>query len=235
MKQWIKFERVDPKTLNILPKKETFHDGIPIVYRDKHLIVINKPHKMLSVANDTDKHSLHNLLKIHLYPKKVGVIHRLDEGTSGLILFTLTDEAYHSIKAQFKEHSIDRVYTAIVEGNFPEEEGTWVSYLYEDPSLKVRITDDPKLGEKAITHYKKMGTRRGYTRMEFKLETGKRNQIRVQTAAAGYPIAGDTKYGAESNPIKRLALHAKVLGFTHPATKKRIVLEAESDFKGFIN
>ena len=199
-------------------------EDIPFVFKDQHVIVINKPHNMLSVATDSDKHSLHNLLKIYYHPKKVGIIHRLDEGTSGLILFTLSDAAYHGLKDQFKEHSIDRVYRAIVEGDFPEKEGTWTSYLYEDKTLKVRVTDDEKLGEKAITHFKKIAFSKGYTLMEFRLETGKKNQIRVQSAAAGYPIAGDKKYGAQTDPFKRLALHAKTLGFTHPITKKRILL-----------
>lgn len=229
LKQWIKFNRVDLKSLAILPKQESL-EGIPILYQDRDLVVLNKPHNLLSVASDTDKHSLHHLLKVHFYPKKIGVIHRLDEGTSGLIVFTFSEAAYHGLKEQFKEHAIERIYTALVEGNFPATEGEWESYIYEDKTLKMRMTDDPKLGEKAITHYKKTGTWKQYSRVEFQLYTGKKNQIRVQSAAAGYPIAGDKKYGAKTNPLKRLALHAAVLGFTHPVTKKRLYLSAPAPF-----
>lgn len=208
------------------PKKENI-EGIDVLYKDHHLVVIDKPHGLLSVASDTDKHSAHHLLKIHYYPKQVGVIHRLDEGTSGVMLFTFSDAAYQGLKEQFKEHSIDRYYLGVVEGQFPEKEGTWESYLYEDSTLKVRITEDPKKGEKAITHYKKLSETEGYSLLQFKLETGKKNQIRVHASAAGYPIAGDKKYGATKDPLRRLALHAQSIGFTHPVTKKRMTFTSE--------
>jgi 23S rRNA pseudouridine1911/1915/1917 synthase len=229
LKQWIKFERVDPATLNILPKKENV-EGV-----DTHLIVVDKPYGLLSVASDTEKHSMHNLLKIHYYPRQIGVIHRLDEGTSGVMIFTFTDAAYQGLKDQFKDHSIERYYLGVVEGEFTQDEGTWDTYLYEDSAMKVRITQDETQGERAITHYKKLASSPEYSLLQFKLKTGKKNQIRVQCAAVGHPIVGDKKYGATGDPIKRLALHAEHLSFTHPVTKKRMTFTSQPTRRFFMN
>ena len=105
-------------------------------------------------------------------------------------------------------------------------QGTWESFLYEDKNYYVHQTEDSELGEKAITHFKIKKASRKYSWLLLKLETGKKNQIRVHCQTAGFPVVGDKKYGAQSSPIKRLCLHAKLLAFHHPISKKKIKCES---------
>jgi 23S rRNA pseudouridine1911/1915/1917 synthase len=202
-------------------KSKPLYQDLRIVYEDKHLVVIDKPKGLLSVASNFEtQKTAHNILKEHYAPQRVFVIHRLDQDTSGVMLFGLSDEGFEGLKDDFKTHSLQRLYIAIVEGHLEEGQGTWTSYLWEDAAYRVHSTNDPERGEKAITHFEVKATSRRYSWMELTLETGKKNQIRIHCQEAGHPIVGDTKYGASSNPLKRLCLHAHVLAFHHPVTKK---------------
>lgn len=208
-------------------RKKFIEDLIPIIYEDNDLVVIDKPTGLLSVATAFEKgDTAHALLKAYYKPRKIYVIHRIDQDTSGVMLFAFTQEAYEKLKALFAAHDIERKYTAIVEGQMESKSGTWKSYLTEDAAYMVHMTADPEEGEEAITHYKTIATSKRYSWLELKLETGKKNQIRVHTQACGHPIVGDKKYGAESNPIKRLCLHAHLLAFNHPITNKRLRCES---------
>jgi 23S rRNA pseudouridine1911/1915/1917 synthase len=146
-------------------------------------------------------------------------VHRLDQGTSGVMLFVYNEKAQGHMKKQFEEHSIVRIYLGLIEGNLPSPSGTWESNLREDDAYFVRSSPH---GEKAITHYEVVAKRKKSSLVRFALETGKKNQIRVHTSEAGHPIVGDKKYGAKTNPYKRLCLHAHFLSFEHPATGKRL-------------
>jgi len=200
--------------------------GLKIVFEDPYLVVIDKPSGLLSVAsNFEEKITAHAKIKKRYYPKKVFVVHRLDQDTSGLMLFTTHHESYLALKEALKQRTIKRTYHAIVEGKL-EGTGTWKSYLQEDSNYFVHASDDPEEGELAITHYEAVESKNGQTLVRFTLESGKKNQIRVQSARAGHPIVGDSKYGAKSNRYKRLALHATNLDLIHPETQKPLAFSS---------
>jgi len=207
-------------------RKKFVSNGLYILYQDPHLIVIEKPRELLSVASDHEtSDTAHGLLKKYCYPRRVSVVHRLDCGTSGVMLFALNSLALKGLKETFKNHDIERVYIAIVEGEVKEQEGIWRHLLYEDANYVMKTTTNSCLGSWAITHYRVLQRCSQYSRLLCRLETGKKNQIRVQSAKEGYPIAGDKKYGARTNPIGRLCLHAKLLEFRHPVTNKMMKFE----------
>lgn len=198
-------------------------ERLRIIYQDQHLIAIDKPEGLLSVATVFEKEkTVHAILKQTFHPRKIYVVHRLDQDTSGVLLFALSEEAYHRLKKMLEKHEIKRQYAAIIEGKLPSKRGTWQSYLYEDSTYFVRSVSSPEEGELAITHYDTKGSSRHYSFLEVRLETGRKNQIRVHCSEAGHPIAGDLKYGAKTNPAKRLCLHAHTLELLHPVTGKKM-------------
>jgi len=198
-------------------------DNLRIVYEDDHLVAIEKPEGLLSVATAFETgNTAHAVLKKWYRPRKVYVVHRLDQETSGVMLFALSEKGYHGLKALFEKHDIERSYCAIVQGRVSPPAGTWQSYLYEDPNYKVHSTDEPEKGRIATTHYRVVNSSPRYSRLELKLETGRKNQIRVHCADHHYPVVGDSKYGSTANPIKRLCLHAQLIAFIHPVTEKKL-------------
>jgi 23S rRNA pseudouridine1911/1915/1917 synthase len=208
-------------------RKKVIRPGLPILYEDQELVVIIKPSGLLSVATAFEKgETVHALLKAHYRPRKVFVVHRLDQDTSGVMVFALNQDANDRMKALFEVHDIERSYTAIVEGQLLSPEGTWQSYQYEDGQYMIHETSDEKKGRLAITHYKTLSTTKRYSWLQLRLETGRKNQIRVHCQSAGHPIVGDKKYGAQTSPIKRLCLHAHLLAFRHPFTKKYLRFES---------
>jgi len=196
------------------------------IVEDHDLVVIDKPMGLLSVATDSNtENTAHAYLKNYFNQKRVFVVHRLDRDTSGVMLFALNERARDRLKSIFEKHDIERTYCAIVEGFVAPNEGTWSSYLYEDAQYIVHATENPKKGKKAITHYSCQKATPQYSLVLLRLETGKKNQIRVHCQNAGYPVAGDEKYGAKTNPLRRLALHAFSLAFEHPFTHKKMRFE----------
>lgn len=240
LRQWLKHGRilVDGKTqkkasttlsagqtVTIGKGPEQKIQGIPILYEDSDLVVINKPQGLLSVATDFDPvNNAHARLKRHYAKKRVYVVHRLDQETSGVMVFALTKEAMDGLKVQFADHSITRCYTAIVEGILEKKQGTWEAHLLEDDNYKVHVAN--KKGERAISHYEVVKEKGDFSALNVTLETGKKNQIRVHCSNAGHPVVGDEKYGSTQNPLKRLGLHARLLAFNHPATGKRMSFES---------
>lgn len=202
--------------------------GVQLHYEDSHLVVVEKPSGLLSVATAFEKgETVHAILKEHYHPRKVFVVHRLDQDTSGIMLFALSEQSRDQLKVIFEEHNIERAYSAIVEGHVEPQQGTWQSYVYEDDHYVVHSTTDTEKGRLAITHYVVAVTSKRYTALLLKLETGRKNQIRVHCQDAGFPIVGDKKYGASSSPIKRLCLHAHLLAFLHPITQQKMRFESE--------
>lgn len=203
-------------------------EGIRILYEDKHLVVIDKPEGLLSVATNFEKgKTAHGILKDYYRPRKrVFVVHRLDQETSGIMLFALSEESRDKLKKIFEEHAIEREYYAIVEGTVKQPKGKWESFLFEDERYHVHSTNDPVKGQKAISHYVLKAYSSRYSALAITLETGRKNQIRVHCQEAGHPVVGDKKYGAKSNPIKRLCLHARLLAFAHPILKKPMRFES---------
>lgn len=208
-------------------RKKMIRAGIPILFEDQDLVVIDKPKGLLSVATAFEKgETVHALLKAHYHPRKVFVVHRLDQDTSGVMVFALNQAANDKLKDLFEVHAIERAYTAIVEGQVSTPSGTWQSYQYEDSLYMVHETQDETEGRLAITHFKRIAFSKRYTWLELHLETGRKNQIRVHCQSAGHSVVGDKKYGAQSNPLKRLCLHAHLLAFQHPFTKKNLRFES---------
>lgn len=197
-----------------------------IHYEDQHLIVIEKPAGLLSVATHFEKEDTAHALLKEKYSRPVYVVHRLDQDTSGVMLFALSERARDQLKLLFEKHDIERAYTAIVEGHLETHSGTWQSYLREDDLYVVRSTTDTEDSKLAITHFKVISTSKHYTALQLTLETGRKNQIRVHCQDAGHSVVGDKKYGAASDSIHRLCLHAHLLAFLHPITKQKMRFES---------
>jgi len=212
--------------------------GFTIVFEDQHLVVVNKEAGILTVPTPKgETNTLIDLLSRHLSQGKpqgrkrlVSVVHRLDRDTSGLLVFGRTQGITDDIIAQFAGRKPEREYAAIVAGNVAEEKGTIRSHLATDKALNQRSVSDSGRGELAITHYEVRARYKTATLLAVHLETGRRNQIRVHCAELGHPILGDTRYSADAAqhplwPHKRLALHARLLGFVHPATGRTLRFE----------
>jgi 23S rRNA pseudouridine1911/1915/1917 synthase len=215
-----------------LGEKQMYAEGdLRILYEDRHVVVVDKPVGLLSVATafekgETAQAFLKNWFRKKSPTTKVFAVHRLDQDTSGVMMFALTEKARDALKKNFEAHDIERVYVALVEGAIPTLKGkgdTWKSYQKEDSNYHVHNVDESSGGKLAITHYLVKEVTKRNTLLELRLETGRKNQIRAHCDNAGYPVVGDKKYGARTNPLKRLGLHAYLLGFEHPITQKKMV------------
>lgn len=198
---------------------------IRIVFEDADLVIVDKAAHLLSVPTDEVRHENAEAL-LNTYTRVMHV-HRLDRDTSGVLVFAKNAFVRDRLQELFARHDIDRVYIAIVYGKLTPPSGTFRSYLSEDRDLRVRVVDASQ-GKEAITHYRTIASGRRYSMLEVTLETGRRNQIRVQLAQAGHPIVGDTMYGkGRDEELRRLALHAKILGFVHPRTNVKVTYSAD--------
>lgn len=204
--------------------------GLAILHEDEHLIVVLKSHGLLTVATERERETTTQAyLNKYLEQKgedRIHVVHRLDRETSGVLVFAKNFETREALKEQFAAHDVDRVYVAIIEGAIEPPRGTIQSYLRERRDLRMESVKEHPDAKLAITHYRTIQSRGGYSMLEITLETGRKNQIRTHLAEAGHPIVGDRLYGSTVNPIGRLGLHAKLLGFDHPATGKHVVFTA---------
>lgn len=193
--------------------------GIPIIYEDRWIVVIDKPQGLLSVPAEREELNVFHLLKAKLKTSSLFPVHRLDRESSGVLVFARSKLAEERMNTLFEKHDLQREYLAILDGHLPEQSGTWECFLREKPNYDVEITT-PELGRKAITHFEVVRYSKKLTYLRVRLETGRKHQIRVQAAHIGFPIAGDKRYGSLINPFKRLCLHAFHLSFIHPFTQK---------------
>lgn len=206
--------------------------GIDIVYEDEHIIVINKASGINTIAVPSAPdipnayHIVDQYVKIDGGKRsRIFIVHRLDRDTSGLLMFAKTAKAQDILRHNWDEMVLDRRYVAVAEGVIEPINGVIKSYLMENPrTLKVYSTRNPN-GKWAVTHYRTLRSASNLTLVELNLETGRKNQIRVHLSDIQHPIIGDYKYGAQSNPIGRMALHAFMLKFTHPITHEIIDLQ----------
>lgn len=203
------------------------HRRIQLVYEDDDILVIEKGYGLLSMGNDRVKQgTAYSIMRDYLKWKdprnKIFIVHRLDQHTSGLMMFAKSIEAKEAMQHNWNNMVLNRKYLAVVEGRVEEPEGTIRSYLAETSQFEVYSTDNPEEGQLAVTRYKTLRCRNGYTLLEVELDTGRKNQIRVHCKDLGHPIAGDRKYGAKTSPIHRLALHAQTLRFVHPITRREM-------------
>ncbi len=199
--------------------------GLRIVHEDAHIIVIDKASGMLSMASETEKvKTAYSMLSEYVKkfdPKNlIFIVHRLDRDTSGLMMFAKSKKVQEILQKDWNESIIERSYIAIVEGTVENAEGTITSWLKENKALVMFSSQTPDDGLKAITHYKLLKAEKGFSLLEVKLETGRKNQIRVHMKDLGFPVTGDKKYGAKLNPVGQMGLHARVLAFKHPLTGK---------------
>ena len=217
----------DSVTLSFDRLPEPFRNPMmTLIYEDDAIIVIDKKSGLLSIGTDTEREKtayfiLSDYVKRSDPDNRIFILHRLDRETSGLMMFAKSEKIKDEMQAAWDSVVLERRYVAVIEGYLDQPQGTIVTYLTDNKAFKVYVTTKGK-GAKAITHYKVIKTQNYYTLIEFLLETGKKNQIRVHMEHIGHPIAGDEKYGAQTNPIGRLALHASVLRFVHPVTGKEM-------------
>lgn len=228
----------DTVDINLTRAFQVFsHRRLKIVYEDDDILVVEKGYGLLSMGTGkSGEETAYSLLRDYLKRKdprnKIFIIHRLDRDTSGIMMFAKTQEAKDAMQHNWNNMVLNRKYLCLVEGRVQEPEGVIRSYLVENSRMEVYSTDDPDAGgQLAVTRYRVLADRGGYTLLEVELDTGRKNQIRVHMKDMGHPIAGDRKYGARTSPLHRLALHAATLRFVHPITRKEMNFSAPIKFK----
>lgn len=205
------------------------HPMLNIIYEDDSLIVVDKMSGLLSMATERDKektayHILSDYVK-RIHPGNcIFILHRLDRETSGLMMFAKNSKVQEALQKNWDNVVTERKYIAVVEGCPKKESGKIKSYIAENSAFIVHQSNSAE-GKIAITNYKVLKSNKQYSLIELELETGRKNQIRVHMQELGTPVTGDKKYGAQSNPINRLALHAFKLRFIHPVSNKEMDFE----------
>ena len=222
-----------------------------IVFHDRDLVVVDKPPGMLTVGYEGEKDTLAEHARLLLRrldsgarDTGLGVVHRLDRETSGLVVFTRTAQAKRELAAQFRAHDLERSYVALAHGEVAE--ARIESFFLEDRGDGLRGSwgrfrrargEPPPDAKRAITHLKPLEALRGATRVECRLETGRQHQIRIHLAELGHPLLGEKvyirDYGGPRIEAPRTMLHARTLGFAHPRTARGIRFEREApeDFR----
>ena len=211
-------------------------NDLAIIYEDNHLLVVNKPPGMLVQGDHTGDISLVDAAKqfIKVRDKKpgnvyIGLPHRLDRPTSGIVVLTKTSKALSRLNKQFSERQPEKIYWAVVKKPLEKQSGTLTHFLKKNQKKNKSFAHnkDTKEAKKAILHYKKIAELQNYVGLEIDLETGRHHQIRCQLAQLGKPIKGDLKYGSpRSNPDGSIHLHARSISFHHPVRKDRLHFKA---------
>ena len=201
--------------------------GMRVVFEDKDLIVIDKFSGLLTIAPEADRvKSAFSILEEYVKrfdPKnEIFIVHRLDKDTSGLMVFAKSKKVQDALQHEWNNATLECVYVAVVEGVVEKLEGTITSWLKENKALMMFSSPIAGEGMKAVTNYKLLKSDKMFSLLEVKLETRRRNQIRVQLKEIGHPVAGDKKYGAKTNPLGQMGLHSRVLAFKHPVTGKAL-------------
>ena len=218
-------------------KKELPFD---ILFEDDHIIVVNKPSGLLSIATDKEKEkTLFHIVREYLVSKnkyaKVFIVHRLDKDTSGIVVLAKDLKTKNQLQENWNEYVSLREYVAIVHGTLKEKEGRVCQKLKETKTNIVYVSRDDE-GREAITNYKVIKENENYSMLSINIETGRKNQIRVAMASLKHPIVGDKKYGLEKDKEERLYLHANRLKMYYPEIKKDILFETATpnEFKKII-
>ena len=222
------------QTVTILNKAEKEPDwqGLTLLHEDEDIIVVEKEAGLLSIASPKEKKlTAHRQLMDYVKSKnrcsRIFIVHRLDRDTSGVMLFAKNEGTKQKLQQSWREMVKERSYAALVEGEVKKPEGTISSYLKESSTLKMYSSPHPGSGRYAVTHYEKIQANQNFSLLKVRLETGRKNQIRVHMQDIGHPITGDKKYGAQGKEAGRLGLHAAVLAFYHPATGKLLRFETK--------
>lgn len=217
----IKVELPEPEELEVVAQDIP----IEIVFEDSELIVVNKPKGMVvhPAAGNYDG-TLVNALLYHCRGRlssingviRPGIVHRIDKQTSGLLIVAKTDNAHKFLAQQIKEHSFTREYNAVVCGSFKDGQGTIDAPIGRNKYDRKKMCVTDSNSKRAVTHYETIERFKGYSLVNFTLETGRTHQIRVHCAYSGHPILGDNVYGKPYKGIDGQCLHAKKIGFIHP-------------------
>ncbi len=212
-------------------KKNDFFKSryVKILYEDQHIVVIEKAPGILSMA--AGHASLHVKRVLDDYFKKAGqkcrahVVHRLDRDTSGLMVYAKDMETEQVMEHNWHNIVYDRRYVAVVSGEMEQDEGTVANWLKDNAAYITYSSPIDNGGKYAVTHFRVLDRTTEHSLVEYQLETGRKNQIRVHSADMGHPVCGDVKYGNGDNPLHRLCLHAYMLCFYHPVTHERMEFE----------
>lgn len=210
----------------------TLSHPLRLVHEDEHLLVIEKPADLLTIATDSEQErTAYRLVFSYLAgkrpPTRPLIVHRLDRQTSGLLVLAKSTPAKRHLQEQFAARAVTRGYVAVVEGRVSADAGTLEDRILQSKSLRVRPAAPNEAGARlAVTRYRVRERRATVTVLDVTLGTGRRHQIRVQLAALGHPVVGDRAYHAKTDPVKRLCLHATTLGFIHPGTGAAVRFES---------
>ncbi len=212
------------QTVEVKNKFLSKDNNIEVLYEDKDIIIVNKPDGLLTIATDKEKNNtLYRLVMDYLKKKntnnRIFVVHRLDRETSGIVMFAKNERIKKALQDNWDKNT--RNYVAVVEGVI-KEKGVIKSYLTESKALMVYSSSK---GKEAITKYQRLANSDSYSLVNVQIETGRKNQIRVHFKDIGHMIIGDKKYGSNFDPLRRMGLHANMIEFIHPQTKKLIKIE----------
>jgi 23S rRNA pseudouridine1911/1915/1917 synthase len=202
---------------------------VKIVYEDRWLVVVEKAPGILSMAAGHSSLNVKAVLDDYFHKSRQNcrahVVHRLDRDTSGLMVYAKDMETEQILEHNWHDIVYDRRYVAVVSGEIVEESGTVASWLKDNKAFVTYSSPVDNGGKYAVTHFRVLDRTTDHSLVEFKLETGRKNQIRVHSADIGHPVCGDVKYGNGDDPLHRLCLHAYVLCFFHPVTRERMEFE----------
>lgn len=195
---------------------------VKIVYEDRWLVVIEKNIGILSMAAGHSSLNVKSVLDDYFLKSRqkcrAHVVHRLDRDTSGLMVYAKDIETEQILEHNWHQIVYDRRYVAVTSGEIEQDSGTIANWLKDNKAYITYSSPTDNGGKYAITHFKVLNRTTEHSLVEYKLETGRKNQIRVHSADMGHPICGDVKYGNGDDPLHRLCLHAYMLCFTHPIT-----------------
>lgn len=203
------------------------NNNLKVLYEDNHIIVVVKPQNVLSQEDSTKDLDMLNIVKNYIKEKYnkpgnvfVGLVHRLDRMTSGVMVFAKTSKGASRLNEQIRNNQFEKRYLAIVEGITPSK-GTLINYLYKNEDLvKSFVTNDTNKGKRSELRFETQKEGKNRSLVEVLLITGRHHQIRVQFSHIGHPLEGDTLYGAKEE--KPICLHAYYLSFFHPITKEKL-------------
>lgn len=223
-------------------QREYSNKYLKIVYEDPYIIVVEKASGLLTIATAKEKErTAHAYLNEYVRQGnrngRVYIVHRLDRDTSGLLVFAKDEKTKKKLQDNWNDIVKDRRYVAVLSGEMEKDEGVVTSWLLENKMYVTYSSPLKNNGDKAVTRYRTIKRANGYSLVELKLETGRKNQIRVHMNDLKHPVVGDEKYGDRSNPIGRLALHAFKLSFYHPVSGRLMDFETPypAEFKKLFN
>lgn len=222
----------DKITISKSKKNDRFHSRyVKLVYEDKYLVVIEKKEGILSMAAGHASLNVKTVLDDYFRKTKqkctAHVVHRLDRDTSGLMIYAKDMQTEQLLEHDWHNIVYDRRYIAVLSGEMEDDEGTIANWLKDNKAYVTYSSPVDNGGKYAVTHFRTLDRTPYHSLVEFRLETGRKNQIRVHSADMGHPVCGDMKYGNGDDPVHRLCLHAYVLCFYHPVTHERMEFEVQ--------